>query len=183
MLEETGGTTATQTTSATPVTQPVKVDIERIERQAKYAALDPGGFDAFAKGYEAAGGTRLQEMRDETASERKAREELESRVTAVERDRALEKALRIHRLEDSDAELIAGSTPDEIMANAEKLARRIKGKSADSDDEERPARKREGGEAQTVVYAEKLTPREQFIRDQTKLNKQVSDGWPPRNVR
>jgi len=180
MTDEVNGASSAAETTVTQE-QPVKVDLQRIERQAKYAAADPDGFDAFTRGYEAAGGTRLKEMR-ETFD--KTTGELRDEIAVIRRERAIEKALRVFNLEDSDADLIQGTTEDEVMENAEKLAKRI-GAGKSKDDDERPARGREDDARETVVTREKLTPKEEFIRGFGKAEREAAGltTWPPRSVR
>lgn len=181
MTEEGGATSAVETTSTAG--ESTKIDTARIERQAKYIATDEG-WTAFERGYEAAGGTKLKELREAREADRKALEELTGEVGNIRRERALEKALRVFKLEDSDAELIHGATEDEIMENAEKLAKRI-GAGKSKDEDERPAREREDDARETVVTREKLTPKEEFIRGFTKAEREAAGltTWPPRGMR
>jgi hypothetical protein len=53
-------------------------------------------------------------------------------ISAIERDLAIERALRLHGLTDDDRELIDAPTPEGINAKAAKLAQRIPAK-ADTD--------------------------------------------------
>lgn len=191
MSDETTAVSTSQTTSTSETLTPYEVNRDRVAQQGKYAAMDDAAMQAFIEKYEAAGGKYFAQMREQLEhlqQREKAHSELEGQVGAIQRERALERALRIHKLDDSDVELFpAGLKPDEIEEFAERLAARIKGngkKSDAEDDDERPARKTREDEPAAVTVAEKLSPREEFVRGfkQDQARGAVSQ-WPPRAVR
>lgn len=187
MSDETTAVSTSQTTSTSETLTPYEVNRDRVAQQGKYAAMDDAAMQAFIEKYEAAGGKYFAQMREQLEQREKAHSELEGQVGAIQRERALERALRIHKLDDSDAELFpAGLKPDEIEEFAEKLASRIKGKGKDTEaeDDERPARKQREDEPAVVTVTEKLSPREDFIRGFKQDQARGAVGqWPPRAVR
>lgn len=120
-------TDANAGTQAQGSTQPNRhvhgFDPEQARRQAAFYAANPDGWKQLVAEYRAAGGRYFEEMDQ-------AQQGLNQRLTQIERQGHIERALRLTGLTDDDGQYLTGTTADEIMASAQKLKSRIAAEAA-----------------------------------------------------